>query len=87
MLSPFNLRKFSASSFYPGRGDNTHALARLDHGNYTFHAPTVDDDGAVSDDDSADDNQAVELALKYPNKFSESVAIEVSRQRSSTHHN
>ncbi|KAN0141184.1 hypothetical protein V8E53_000940 [Lactarius tabidus] len=64
------------SSFYPGRGDNTHALARLDHGNYTFHAPTVDDDGAVSDDDSADDNQAVELALKYPNKFSESVAIE-----------
>ncbi|KAN0130984.1 hypothetical protein V8E53_011117 [Lactarius tabidus] len=64
------------SSFYPGRGDNTHALAHLDHGNYTFHAPAVDDDGAVSDDDSADDNQAVELALKYPNKFSESVAIE-----------
>ncbi|KAN0140619.1 hypothetical protein V8E53_001828, partial [Lactarius tabidus] len=60
------------SSFYPGHGDNTHALARLDHGNYTFHAPAVDNDGAVSDDDSADDNQAVELALKYPNKFSES---------------
>jgi hypothetical protein len=87
MLSPFNLRKFSASSFYPGYGDNTHVLAHLDHGNYTFHNPEVDDDGAASDDDSVDDTQAVELALKYPNKFSESVAIEVSRQCSSTHPN
>jgi hypothetical protein len=87
MLSHINLRKFSASSFYPGRGDYTHALAHLDHGNHTFHAPAVDDDGVETDEDSVDDDQAVELALKYPNKFSENVANEVSRQHSSSHLN
>lgn len=75
------------SSFYPGRGDHTHPLARLNHGNHAFHAPAVDDDGVETDEDSVDDNQAVELSLKYPSKFSESVANEVSRQCSSAHHN
>jgi hypothetical protein len=86
MLSPFNLRKFSALSFYPGHGDNTHVLTRLDHRNPAFHAPAVDDEDIETDKDSEDDVQAVKLALKYPNKFSESVANEVSSQRSS-HHN
>jgi hypothetical protein len=73
-----NNQKISASSFYPGCGDNTHPLAHLDHGNYTFHAPEVDDDGSVTDDDSIDDGHTAELALRHPNKFSESMAIEVS---------
>jgi len=71
-------KKISASSFYPGRGDNTHPLARIDHGN-TFHTPQVDDDGSETDDDSIDDGHAAEFAFKqHPNKFSESMAIEVS---------
>jgi hypothetical protein len=69
--------KFSASSFYPGRGDNTHNThlpARLDHRNYAFHTPEVDDDGSETEEDPMED-----VAVKLPpNKFSESVAIEVS---------
>ena len=78
MLSPINLRrKFSASSFYPGRGDSTHALAHIDYAIPPFNAPAVDDDN-VDTDDEAEDNEAVELASKYPNKFSKNVAKEVS---------
>jgi hypothetical protein len=58
-----NNQKISVSSFYPGRGDNTHPLAHLDHGNYTFHTPEVDNDGSVTDDDSIDDGHTAELAL------------------------
>ncbi|KAN0129043.1 hypothetical protein V8E53_013193 [Lactarius tabidus] len=61
-------------SFYPGRGDNTHPLARLDRGNFAFHAPPVDDDGTETED-SADDDTA-EVSLKHPSKFLESLAIE-----------
>ncbi|KAF8262772.1 hypothetical protein EI94DRAFT_1742680, partial [Lactarius quietus] len=64
------------SSFYPGRGDNTHTLTHIDHGNLDFHTPEVDDDGFETDDDSADDEQTVQLALKHPSKFSESVTVE-----------
>jgi len=71
-------QKFSASSFYPGRGDNTHVL---DCQNYTFHTPEVDDDGSETEY-LTEDEHAVELALKHPNKFSESMVIEVSLQRS-----
>jgi hypothetical protein len=75
-----NNEKISASSFYPGRGDNTHPLAHLDHasGNYTFHTPEVDDDGSETEDDSIDDGHTAELALRHPNKFSEAMVIEVS---------
>ena len=73
-----------ASSFYPGRSDNSHVLARLD--NHTLHTPKVDNNGFGTDEDSIDDNDIVELALKLPTKFSESLAIEVSLQRS-THAN
>jgi hypothetical protein len=38
----------------------------------------VDDDDVETDDDSVDNDQAIEMAIKYPNKFSESVANEVS---------
>ncbi|KAF8257516.1 hypothetical protein EI94DRAFT_1757861 [Lactarius quietus] len=64
-------------SFYPGHGDNAHTLARIDHGNLDFHTPEVDDDRFLTDDDSADDEQMVQLALKHPSKFSESVTIEI----------
>ncbi len=63
---------------YPGRGDNTHVL---DCQNYTFHTPEVDDDGSETEY-LTEDEHAVELALKHPNKFSESMVIEVSLQRS-----
>ena len=81
MLSQTNLRKFSASSFYPGHGDNTHVLAHVDYAVPPFHGPPVDDDD-VQTDESVEDDEAVELARKYPNKFSESVANEVSQQQS-----
>ncbi|KAF8259580.1 hypothetical protein EI94DRAFT_1813136 [Lactarius quietus] len=64
------------SSFYPGRGDHSHALARLDPALSTFHTPDVDDDGSLTEDDPVEDDHAVELALKFPNKFSESLAVE-----------
>ncbi|KAF8263137.1 hypothetical protein EI94DRAFT_1704233 [Lactarius quietus] len=63
-------------SFYPGRGDNTHTLTHIDRGNLNFYTPEVDDDGFETDDDSADDKQTVQLALKHPSKFSESVTVE-----------
>jgi hypothetical protein len=75
-----NNEKISASSFYPGRGDNTHVLAQLDHGNHAFHAPGMDDDGFETEEDFLDDEHTVELARKYPSKFSESMVIEVSLQ-------
>ena len=79
MLSQINLQTFQASSFYPGHGDNTHDLV---HVNYTippFNAPAVDDNN-VETDDSVEDEEAVKLAREYPNKFSKSVAKEVSLQ-------
>ena len=81
MLSQTNLQKFSASSFYPGRGDNTHVLAHVDYAVPPFHGPPVDNDN-VQTDESVEDDEAVELAHKYPNKFSESMANEVSQQQS-----
>ena len=70
---------FSASSFYPGRGDTTHVLARLNQGNSVVYAPDVNDDGSeTEDEDPIEDKHAVELALKHPSKFSESLVIEVS---------
>ena len=80
MLSQINLRTFQASSFYPGRGDNTHDLAHVDYTIPPFNIPAYDDN--VETDDSVEDEEAVELACEYPNKFSESVAKEVSLQRS-----
>jgi hypothetical protein len=68
-------------SFYPGRGDNSHVLARL---NNAFHTPEVDDEGFETDGDLTDDDETVELALQAPNKFTESLAIEVSLQHSTT---
>ncbi|KAN0139137.1 hypothetical protein V8E53_003026 [Lactarius tabidus] len=64
------------SSYYPGRGDDNHVLARVNQGNSVFYAPEVDDDGCQSEDDPVEDELPAELALKYPNKFSESLGIE-----------
>ena len=73
-------KKISVASYYPGRGDNTHVLASLDHGNRdTLHAPAVDDENSVTEEDLTDEEyeDAVELAHKHPIKISESVAVEV----------
>lgn len=70
-------RNFLASSYYPGRGDNSHALASV-HQDSIFYAPNVDDDGCLSADDPVEDELPAELAQKHPNKFSESLVIEVS---------
>ena len=40
------------------------------------------DDNNVQTDELVEDDEAIELACKYPNKFSESVANEVSQQQS-----
>ena len=70
--------KFPASSFYPGCGDTTHALAHL-KGNSVVYAPEVDDDGSeTEEEDPVEDEHTVELALRHPNKFSESLVVEVS---------
>jgi hypothetical protein len=75
---------FPASSFYPGRGDTTHVLAHpsLNQASYVFHTPQVDDDGlddgSEIEEDPMDDEPATDLSLKAPNKFSESLVIEVS---------
>ena len=68
-------------SFYPGRGDNSHELASLAHDENTgSHLPEVDDEGAETDEDPADEEQTLELALRFPDKFSESLAIEVKKK-------
>jgi hypothetical protein len=66
--------KFSASSFYPGRGDTTHPLASLDPENQDFHNPNVDNGSETEDDDE----EIVDLSLKNPARFSEIMATEVS---------
>ena len=63
--------EISASSFYPGHGDNTHALTHIDYMIPPFNTPAVDDD-------KAEDDKAAEPAANYPNKFSKNVAKEVS---------
>ncbi|KAF8270722.1 hypothetical protein EI94DRAFT_1698593 [Lactarius quietus] len=66
------------SSFYLGRGNHSHPLTRLDPSHSTFHIPNVDDDGSLTEDDPIDDDHTVKLTLKFPNKFSKSLAIEAS---------
>ena len=66
-----------ASSYYPGRGDNTHALASINDTSI-FYTPDVDDDGDQSEEDPFDDELPTDDAQKHLNKFSESLLIEVS---------
>ena len=68
---------FQASSYYPGRGDNTHALASINDTSI-FYTPEVDDDGDQSEEDPLDDELPTDDAQKHLNKFSESLLIEVS---------
>ncbi|KAN0137996.1 hypothetical protein V8E53_004215 [Lactarius tabidus] len=64
------------SSFYPGRGVNSRELSSLNHGNSGFHAPQVNDEGSETEEDPSDEELSLELALKFPNKFSESLGVE-----------
>ncbi|KAN0127722.1 hypothetical protein V8E53_011748, partial [Lactarius tabidus] len=74
VVKPVRAKLECTSSFYPGRGDDSHVLACLDKAN--FHAPPVDDENSETDDNSMEDDNTVKFALKQPNKFSESLAIE-----------
>ena len=71
-------QRIVASSYYPGRGDNSHVLTSLNQETSVFYTPKVDDDDSQSDDDPVEDELPAELALKQPNKFLESLVIEVS---------
>ncbi|KAN0141464.1 hypothetical protein V8E53_000709 [Lactarius tabidus] len=62
------------SSFYPGCGDN-HVLAHLVQENSAPYTPEVDDDGCQSEDDPVEDELTADLALKYLNKFLETLGI------------
>ena len=73
-------RKFSATSYYPGRGDTTHPLSFLDPTNDGRRIPNVDDNGFESDEDWNVDEQTVELSLQNPSRFAEVMANEVSLQ-------
>ena len=69
------------SSYYPGRGDNSHVLASLNQETSVFYTPKVDNDDSQSNDDPVEDELPAELVLKQPNKsnkFLESLVIEVS---------
>ena len=77
-----NKKNFSASSYYPGRGDHNHDLARLDPENDGFHQLRVDDHNSDSDGDWNDDEQELLLATKNPSRFAEVMANEVSLQHS-----
>ncbi|KAI9444384.1 hypothetical protein BJY52DRAFT_1194439 [Lactarius psammicola] len=44
--------------------------------NYAFLTPEVDDDGSETEECLTEEEHAVELALRHPSKFSESMAIE-----------
>jgi hypothetical protein len=72
-------KKFQVSSYYPGRGDHSHVLARLDHANRDmFHSPAVDDDCTETEEDQTDDKDedTVKNTHKHPTKFLESMLLE-----------
>jgi hypothetical protein len=74
-------KKSQVSSYYPGHGDHSHVLARLDHANRDmFHSPAVDDDCTETEEDQTDDEDedTVKNTHKHPTKFSESMLLEVS---------
>ncbi|KAN0134201.1 hypothetical protein V8E53_007973 [Lactarius tabidus] len=74
--NPAKKQQCIASSFYPSCGDNCRELASLAHGSSGFHPPEVDDEGSETEEDPSDDEPPVEVAFKFPNKFSESLVVE-----------
>jgi hypothetical protein len=65
----------AASSYYPGRGDNTHPLSRIDPDD---HDTDSDDLVIETEEDWMDDEHMVKLTQGPPSKFSEAIAREVS---------
>lgn len=77
------LKKFSAYSFYPGRGDSSTFLtapSRFEIEANPFNAPDGDTDVESENEDDWFEPQATELAQSAPSKMSEAVAIEVRRR-------
>ncbi|KAN0139146.1 hypothetical protein V8E53_003035 [Lactarius tabidus] len=73
--NPTKKQRVVASSFYPGRGVNSCKLSSLNHRNSGFHTPQVDDEGSETEEDPSDEEPSLELALKFPNKFSKSLGV------------
>ena len=73
-----SIRKFSASSYYPNRGDTTHVLAALDPA--AHDSDTNGDNFEHEDDWLEDDEHAVGTARKVSARTSEAMVTEVSPQ-------
>lgn len=81
-LSHIN-EQISATSFYPGCGDNSHSLASLDTARYGIEtdSPTLEeecDSGTETEADWLDDDQLVESVDVPQAKTSNALALEVS---------
>lgn len=71
----FMKQTIAVSSYYPGRGDDTHPLAQLDSQlNHNNHDTDVDDYVNETEEDWMGNDH---IAKGPPSKFSESVAAEV----------
>ena len=78
-VNKLNVDIFQVSSYYPGRGDNSHALASVNDLSF-FYTPDVDDDGNQTEEDPLDDELPIDDAPKHVSKFSESLLVEVCPQ-------
>ena len=77
LVNELNENISQVPSYYPGRGDNSHALASVNDSS-VFYTPNVDDEGDQTEEDPLDDELPTDDAQKHLNKFSESLLIEVS---------
>ena len=75
-VNKLNMDIFQASSYYPGRGDNSHALASVNDLSF-FYTPDVDDNGNQTEEDLLDNELPIDDAPKHLSKFLESLLIEV----------
>ena len=73
-------RKFSASSFYPNRGDFAHPLTALDPENQLPHDLEPNDNNIEHEDDWLEPKALVDVARKTSTKTLEATATEVSLQ-------
>ena len=78
-VNELNVDNFQASSYYPGRGDNSHALASVNDLSI-FYTLDVDDDGDQTEEDPLDDELPIDDAPKHLSKFSESLLVEICLQ-------
>ena len=76
LVNELNENISQVPSYYPGRGDNSHALASVNDLSF-FYTPDVDDNGNQTEEDPLDDELPIDDAPKHVSKFSESLLVEV----------